>query len=69
MIGFKTSYCKKKKGGKLNFFTHVLASSPQDRSSLCGIQPYGLRIGDFQAYAVRHFWAILLSAAVLGVAV
>ena len=34
-----------------------------------GFQPYGLRIGDFQAYAVRHFWAILLSASVLGVAV
>ena len=72
MIGFKTSYCKKKrrkKGGKLNFFTHVLPSSPQDRSSLCKISTYGWRMGDFQAYAVCHFWAILLSAAVVGVAV
>ena len=51
------------------FFAHVLASSPQDRSSLCRTLSYGLRIGDFQAYAVRHFWVVLLPAAVLEVAV
>ena len=71
MIGFKTSYCKNKKkiGEKLNFFTHVLASSPQDRSSLCRTSSYGLRIGDFQAYAVSHIiplkYGLVLHDAVL----
>ena len=42
MIGFKTNGCKKKKRKeknrkKVDFYNHVGATTPQDRSSRCRI--------------------------------
>ena len=51
MIGFKTSVVKQRE--KVDFFPHVVATAPQDRSSCCRISRYGeslfprMRTGSF----------------------
>ena len=68
MIGLKKKRDRKKKQ-KVEFLTHVVVTTPRDRSSRCRILRYGLSAtakGYFQACALRHFWAFLLPAALVG---
>ena len=60
MIGLKEKIVKKKR--KVEFYTHVVVTTPQGRSSRCRILHNGERLFP-SIYILRHFWAFLLAAA------
>ena len=66
VIDFKTSEFKN--GRKVDFYTHVLVTTPQDRSPRCRIWRYGERSFPSMRSA-SFFLALLLPATVIEVAV
>ena len=52
---------------KVKFYTHVVVTTPQDRSLHCRIWHYGERL--FPSKCTASFWAFLLPAGIVEVAV
>ena len=65
MVGFKTSVVKHRE--KVDFLPHVVATTPQDRSSCCRISRYGK--SSFPRMRTASFWTFLLLATVAEVIV